>query len=220
MDELRRLVEAARGAERADLPHMVEAVWRRANYSYVWLTEDTEEVVAAMDALCDSAFPLSSVDVADILDAPWPTPHRVHALLSHVDTPDPRPGFVSLDGLAERAIDSGDERLKRLVLTSRLGRLRRPTALRVLESLASYDESLLEAVFSRDPELPCPPALRDAYDELLWRLTDHPDPVKWEYSPRGTPPRGLRFVKRGLDLLGGRLPPRPASSKATSTWLR
>lgn len=210
MDELWRLVEAARGSDRAGLPRAVEAVWRRANYSYLWLTEDTDEVIAAMDTLCDNALPLSSMDLVDILDAPWPTPQRTRALLSHVDAPDPRPGFVALDTLAERAIETGDERLKRLVLTSRLGRLERATAIRVLESLESCDEALLEAVFARDPELPCPPCLRDQYDELLWRLTDHPDPLKWEYAPRVTPPRGLRFVRRGLDLLGGHLPAAPA----------
>lgn len=209
MDELWRLVEVARGSDRAGLPRAAEAVWRRAHYSPLWLTEDIDEVTAAMDALCDSAFPLSSMDPADILDAPWPTPSRTAALLSQVDAPDPRPSFVALDGLAERALESGDERLKRLVLTSRLGRLQRHTATRVLESLGSVDVDFLEAVFARDPHLPCPPLLRDTYDELIWRLTDHPDPVKWEYTPRATPPRGLRFVRRGLDLLGGRLPAAP-----------
>jgi hypothetical protein len=95
------------------------------------------------------------------------------------------------------------------VLTSKLGTLDPSTATRVLESLESVDVDLLEAVFARDTALPCPESLRDTYDELLWRLTDHPDPITWEVTPRATPPRGLRFVKRGLDLLGGRLPAAP-----------
>jgi len=209
MDELWRLVEVARGSDRAAFPRAAEAVWRRAHYSFIFLTEDTGEVIAAMDALCDSVLPLSSMDPADLLDAPWPTPARAEAILSHVDSPYTKPGYVRLDDLAERAIDMGDERLKRLVLTSRLGQLERPTATRVLESLESVDVDFLEAVFARDADLPCPPSMRDEYDELIWRLTDHPDPVKWEYCPRTTPPRGLRFVRRGLDLLGGRLPAAP-----------
>jgi hypothetical protein len=213
MDELWRLVEAARGSDGASLPRAAEAVWRRAHYSIIFLTEDTGEVIAAMDAFCDSVFPLSSMDPADVLDAPWPTPRRTEALLSLVDSPYVKPSFVRLDGLAERALESGDERLKRLVLTSRLGTLERPTATRVLESLdpATVDVDFLEAVFARDTDLACPPSLRDTYDELIWRLTDHPDPVNWEYCPQATPPRGLRFVRRGLDLLGGRLSAAPGA---------
>jgi len=209
MDELWRLVEVARESDRASLPRAVEAVWRRVNYYYIWLTEDTDEVIAAMDALCDSAFPLTSADPADILDAPWPTPRRTDALLSIVDNSDPRPGPVQVDSLAERAIDSGDTRLKRLVLTSRLGKLAPATATDVLESLESVDLDLLEAAFARDFDLPCPPSLRDAYDELIWRLTEFPDSVTWQYTPTVTPARGLRFVQRGLDLRAGRLPAAP-----------
>ncbi|GGM57476.1 hypothetical protein ACFFX1_17270 [Dactylosporangium sucinum] len=176
------------------------------------------------------------VFAADVLDGPWPTSRRTAALLSVVDSDDGRPGQPVLDALAEEAIAAPPEpariRLLRRLLSTPVGFTGRPAAARVLSALhaaGKLNAAAVEAAFTADrrvanadkPRLgdvvfgdgdgrPDPTgfrtALREQYDELVWRLTEAPDPDEWHRTPRSPAPRGTRFVRRGLDLWTGRLP--------------
>ncbi|WP_238006370.1 hypothetical protein KZZ52_35860 [Dactylosporangium sp. AC04546] len=179
------------------------------------------------------------VFAADVLDAPWPTPRRTAALLSIVDSGDTRPGQPVLDALAEEAIAAPPSpariRLLRRLLSTPVGFTGRPAAARVLAELhaeGKLNAAAVEAAFTADrrvanegkarlgdvvfgdgAERPDPTgfraALREQYDELIWRLTETPDPDAWHHTPRSPAPRGTRFVRRGLDLRTGRLPAPP-----------
>ncbi|MET7400006.1 hypothetical protein ABZS66_41635 [Dactylosporangium sp. NPDC005572] len=193
----------------------------------------------APDTAPPAGSPHRLVFAADVLDAPWPTPRRTAALLSIVDAADTRPGQPALDALADEAIAAPPSpariRLLRRLLSTPVGFTGRPAAARVLAALhaegklnaaaveaafiadrrvANEDKARLgDVVFGDGADRPDPDgfraALRSQYDELIWRLTEAPDPDAWHHTPRSPAPRGARFVRRGLALWTGRLPAPP-----------
>jgi hypothetical protein len=180
--------------------------------------------------------PYRLVFAADVLDAPWPTPRRTAALLSIVESDDTRPGQPVLDALAEEVIATPPSpaliRLLRRLLSTPVGFTSRPAAARVLLALyaaGKLNAAAVEAAFTADRRVanedkarlgdmvfgdgdsrPDPSgfraALRDQYDELIWRLTEAPHPDEWQRTPMSPHPRGARFVLRGLNLWTGQLP--------------
>jgi hypothetical protein len=187
------------------------------------------------DAAPPVGSPHRLVFAADVLDAPWPTRRRTAALLSIVDSTDDQPGQPVLDALADEAIAAPPApariRLLRRLLSSPVGFTSRPAAMRVLSALytaGKLDAAAVQAAFAADRRVANEEdriqlgdlvfggvegqpdgfrsALREQYDELIWRLTEAPDPYDWHWTPRSPVPRGARFVRRGLDLWTGRLP--------------
>jgi hypothetical protein len=179
----------------------------------------TGDILAVLDGLYDEVFPVRDpADLADVLDAPWPTVRRVTLLQSLADTH----GHLvpSRDPFVEPAIAAGDARLVRLLMSSPVGHISRPAVVRALDGLyglgvldaAVVEHALLGdrylgyAVLGRAPvsdtviSVPaaCAGIVQDVFDELLWRLTASDAPAEQARLPEVLVPRGLRFVRRAL----------------------
>jgi hypothetical protein len=176
--------------------------------------------------------------VAEVLDAPWSTAQRRALLSATVDSLRIPPW---LDGVAEEAMAAEPSAARtavlRLALCSPVARIHsRNIAAQVLEAVhraGALDATVVEAAFTTDTHLgnavygwdpgtgeavqpvvglECAIAVRDHLDEMTWRLTAVPGPEDWAGTPQVPPPRGLRFVLRGLDVWAGRMPTAPGLS--------
>ncbi|RKR86166.1 uncharacterized protein DUF4132 [Micromonospora pisi] len=182
------------------------------------LTRNIDDIIEAFDDLFDRAFPVQHpTDPAEVLDAPWPSRQRAKLVGALVDRPDwPKPPLAAL---VERAVDSGDVRLLRLLVWTRIGRIERVETARMLDALHaadSLDAALVEYAFTEDPYLgraiagdsddpdaatepaACAAVVHDHVDEMLWRMTAPGEPAGWRDLPKMRVPRGLRFVRRAL----------------------
>ncbi|GHJ47642.1 hypothetical protein Cs7R123_49840 [Catellatospora sp. TT07R-123] len=171
---------------------------------------------AELDRLYDAAFPLTDpADLADVLDAPWPTTARVQAVLGLLRLRDP--GELQLDPLVDAAATAGDRRLLRAIALTPFGRTDRPSRAMLLEALhtsGGLDDEVV-AHLAEDMDLvhhlfgyyaPAVAAavsdrFRPAWEEHLWQLTSAPD-VDYDRVVSMPEPRGLRFVLRALDYTG------------------
>jgi hypothetical protein len=170
----------AAAGDRAGLASTADAIRRRLRQgerSNGWLRFVVDDVVAAVDEVYDSAFPVASGNVAasaaagtaaippdgrlryasSVLDIPWPTASRRVLLSTIVDSPN---STAPLDGLAEEALSAPPSPVRtavlRLVLCSPLGCATRDTTARVLEALHdadALDAHLVEAAFIADTYL-------------------------------------------------------------------
>jgi hypothetical protein len=235
-----RAREAAAAGDRDSLNALVTRLWRRTRVPVNVLVGLGDMVAEELDGLCDEAMPppvlpdTTTLDpvarlrlTADLLDAPWPTPRRLAALLLVTGGTVAHERMVRLDELAEQALTTpGHTRLLRLIVSSVLGTTEPDTGARVLGALyeaGALDLETAEAAFTRDAAIAdgrtlgdavfdgsigsdgFRAALRDLYDEVVWRLTATPNPDDWAVTPLSPPPRGLRFAERGRDLRAGRL---------------
>ncbi|WP_027941224.1 DUF4132 domain-containing protein [Amycolatopsis taiwanensis] len=223
-DALWRLVDQARVAAKADdlasLRNTAEEIRLRIkqgdDQTIGNLEPHLDDIVAELDELYDASFPVNRPDdIADILDAPWPSAHR-KALLAAFLGCDVRHRLL-LGEVANRAIDAADAHLLRLLIFTPLGMLRRETVAQILDTLhrvGALDAAVVEraftddlylghAIMGRSPDAPSPPlacadAVRDHVDALTWRLVSAPAPADWADLPKAPVPRGLRFVRTAL----------------------
>lgn len=253
-EDVRSLMARARSSAAANDRHgLVSAatrLWRKTKVPVNVLIGLGDDVAAELDELCDEALPGPQVSrdernlgladrlqlAADVLDAPWPTPRRLAALLLVAGGEVVHHRMARLDDLAEQALHTGPvpvrPRLLRLLVSSVLGFTEPETGARLLAALhelGALDIDTVEAAFTRDTSVgkgrslgdavfdddrsvgtdDFRTALRNLYDEVVWRLTAAPNPDDWAVTPTSPPPRGLRFVLRGLDLSAGRLTSEP-----------
>ncbi|WP_127504746.1 DUF4132 domain-containing protein [Actinoplanes solisilvae] len=202
-----------------------------------WFPSTRDGVWAELDAFYDEAFPppADTADLTDLLDAPWPTGRRLAILAALTGGVHRR---HERDPLAAEVLAAPPStrrtRLLRLMICSPVGVLGRNTAAKVIEALFqadALDAELVEVAFSVERYLgnavfgwtsgldgwqppvvgaDCAAAVRDHLDPIVWRLTAAPNETDWErIAPLKVPPRGLRFVLRGLDIWAGRLPVAP-----------
>ncbi|MGW3405162.1 DUF4132 domain-containing protein [Streptomyces zhihengii] len=180
------------------------------------------DVVAELDALYDTAFPVAPADdVTALLGAPWPSAGRRAALAALLGSEPFR--RLPLDGVAERAAAEADVPLLRLLVTSPLSDPGREAVARVLDALhaaGALDAAVVEHAFLADlhlghaivgstpsggepgPPKACADAVRAHVDALTWRLVTGPAPAGWDELPKVLVPRGLRFVRAALEWRG------------------
>lgn len=169
-----------------------------------------------LDRLYDEAFPLTDpADPVDVLDAPWPTTAREEAAEKFADKDNPY--GIHLDPLVDFALDHGDLRLLRVIALTPLGDIDTASTALIADALQAAGEldGALVDHLAEDPYLardlvghrkPIVAAatgdrFRPACDDRLWQLTSATD-VDWDRLPATPPPRGLRFVLRGLGFSG------------------
>ncbi|MFE3546365.1 DUF4132 domain-containing protein [Nocardia sp. NPDC059177] len=180
------------------------------------------DITAELDQVFDTAFPVTDPgDITDLLVTPWPSAHRRALLARYLDR-DVRHHLL-LDEIAERAVTAGDVALLRVLVSTPLGRLARPSVARILEALYradALDAAVVERAFTddrflgyaivgRSPDgsrtgapLACADVVRELVDSYTWRLVRDPVPAAWDHLPRAIAPRGLRFVQLALGWRG------------------
>ncbi|MCP3802218.1 DUF4132 domain-containing protein [Allokutzneria sp. A3M-2-11 16] len=171
------------------------------------LTPYVRDVIAELDELYDAGFPVDRPDdIADLLDAPWPTAHRKALLAAYLDC-DVRHRLL-LDEVAEQTTDTD---LLRLLVLTPLGTLSRDAKARILDALhhkGALDAAVVERAFTDDSYLghaitdASADAVREHVDALTWKLVSAPAPAEWDALPKVFLPRGLRFVRVALDWSG------------------
>jgi hypothetical protein len=207
-----RLRERAEAGDRAALRALAEELRQRIDDGNSidrtggHLVSHLGDIHEAAGKVFDAVFPVRDYrDPADVLDAPWPTPRRVTMLGSIVD----RAHWLAppRDPLVEPAVAAGDVRLLRLLVRSPVGLISRDSAVRVLDALhalGALDTETVEHALHEDqylgrallePPAACLAAVRDVFDELVWRLADG---ERFDLMPKVLVPRGLRFVLRAL----------------------
>lgn len=184
------------------------------------LEDRIPDIDQAFSEAYDEAFPLApGADVCAVLDTPWPTATRDAALRALLGWP--VWGRPPLDEVADRVIAAGDVAAMRVLVLTPLGRVTRPAVTRLLDALHArdaLDAGLVEHAFTVDrwlgntivgrdpaggpppPPAACADAVRPYVDAMLWRMTSAGAPD--DELPQVIPPRGLRFMLRGLDWAG------------------
>src|SRR5687767_6911914 len=100
---------AAAAGDRSELATATARLWRTSKVPVNVLMGLDHEIAEVLDDLCDEAVPppgdATAADslrlAAELLDAPWPTPRRIAALLLVTGGDVAHPRMVRLDDLAE-----------------------------------------------------------------------------------------------------------------------
>jgi hypothetical protein len=177
------LLERARAADRATLIPLADDIRRRMvrgnRLAGGHLRSCTIDIVTALDAVYDEAFPISDpADVAALLDTPWASSSR-RALLDTTLERQGGPQF-RLDDVARQALAAGDFRLLRTLIHTPVAPIPRHLTAQALDTLhaaGELDAATIERAFAEDrylwgdiAGLACAGAVRDRVDARVWRL--------------------------------------------------
>ncbi|GIE92104.1 DUF7737 domain-containing protein [Actinoplanes regularis] len=211
---LLELLERARAAALVDLVPLADEIRLRMRQGEReaggHLGSCSLDIVAAIDAVYDDAFPVRDpAEVAGLLDVPWASASRRVLLRTAVGS------HLLLDEVTRQALGSRDLRLLRIVLHTPFGHQPRHLVARILDELhavGALDAAAVARAFTSDryvwrdiAGLACADVVRDHVDAMVWRLIGIPPagPTPGLAAfPDAPAPRGLRFVRAALDWTG------------------